>query len=759
MKVFVGLVTLVATAAAVENYFRMPSPYRYSCLEENCVREEFNAPHREEQQHQHQVQDAAQQARHHHTPQQYTTLEECNLVCGKYGSLWPRPSKEVTLDQETTRFMPQNIRFTKVAASNQEVEEMLMEQAHYFQRNLHFMHPNYPQKSKGPFTEYQEEKFQNYDRQRNNQQSQRRRTPFEDRFFEEYHMGGDDVARFDLFELDDRNDRLRRQPLNQEQTQGQRFESQFNNQQQRRGREQMRYERISPFNKQQASPMAERQNFDVEITVTGQETQLRLETDESYDLAVQTIGDTTTATIIAAEYYGARHALETLSQLIAYDELSNSLQVVRTAKIADEPQFRYRGMLLDTGRNYYPKEEILSLLDTMATNKLNTFHWHISDSASFPLYSQRQPEMTLYGAYSPRKVYYPQDVREIVEYANQRGIRVIPELDAPAHAGAGWNFGEQAGKGKLTLCNDPDDVWFNMCNEPPCGQLNPTNPEVYNVLENVYTDILESFNPEFVHMGGDDTSFKCWKNSPEIVNFLKEQGRPVDSRELFELWNTFQTQAYNKVKESQRRTGITKSVTPMIYSSSFVRNYIDPKEYVVQITDEANATTVEEYVNRGYEVVFSNSDVWSLEGPAASWVSVQARFINARDTPRPSWMEVYENSPLDMLNNYAIQGRQEYPNVLGGEAMLWSYETDAESVQSTAWPRGAALAERLWTDLPLSEVRAEEAGNRMAVHRERMVNRGTRAETFQPEYCFQNQNSCYSQEYKLRRDTERPQGQ
>jgi len=747
MKVFVGLVTLVATVAAVENYFRMPSPYRYSCLEENCVREEYNAPRKQQQEQNHQ--DASQQARHHHTPQQYTTLEECNLVCGKYGSLWPRPSKEVTLAQETTRFVPQNIRFTKVSASNQEVENMLMEQAHYFQRNLHFMHPNYNQKFKGPFTEYQEEKYQNYNRQRNNQQSQRRRTPFDDRFFEEDFSS--DVARFDLFEL---NDRLRRQPLNQEQSQSQRFESQYRN------REQMRYEKVSPFNKQQSSSLAERQNFDVEITVTGQETQLGLETDESYDLAVQTVGDTTTATIIAGTYYGARHALETLSQLVAFDELSNSLQVVKTAKISDAPQFRYRGMLLDTGRNYYPKEEILSLLDTMATNKLNTFHWHISDAASFPLYTQRQPEMTLYGAYSPSKVYYPQDVREIVEYANQRGIRVVPELDAPAHAGAGWNFGEQAGKGKLTLCNDPDDVWFNMCKEPPCGQLDPTNPEVYNVLGNVYADILEAFNPEFVHMGGDDTSFKCWQNSPEIIEYLKSQNRPVDSRELFELWNTFQNQAYAKLKESQPRAGITRKVTPMIYSSSFVRNYIDPKEYVVQLTDEANSTTVDEYIKKGYEVVFSNSDVWSLEGPASSWVSQQRSFLNNRDVPRPSWKHVYENSPLDMLNGYQLSiPRQEFPNVLGGEAMVWSYETDAESLQSTVWPRGAALAERLWTDLPLSEVRADHAENRMAAHRERMVNRGTRAEAFQPRYCFQNQNSCYSQEYKTALDNARTQGQ
>merc|ERR1712142_1277208 len=409
--------------------------------------------------------------------------------------------------------------------------------------------------------EYQQEKYNNPNKnykQRDQQRDQER---------DQQQEGFQTVARFDLFDL---NKLRREQP--QDQSQRQRFDSQFRTQD--RQRDQMRYERISPFNKQQASPLADRQNFEIEVTVTGPETQLRIDTDESYDLALQTVGETTTATIIASTYYGARHAMESLSQMIAYDELSNSLQVVKTAKISDEPAFRYRGIMLDTGRNYYPKEDILSLLDTMATNKLNTFHWHISDSASFPMYSQRQPQMTYYGAYSPNKVYYPADIREIVTYANLRGIRVIPEIDAPAHTGAGWNFGERAGKGKLVLCNDQDTPWFNLCKEPPCGQLNPTNPEVYNVLSDLYKDLIETFNPEFVHMGGDDTSFKCWSNSPEITNFLKNQQKEVNSRELFELWNTFQTTAFTKLSESMEETGISQQVKPMIYSSSFVKNYV-----------------------------------------------------------------------------------------------------------------------------------------------------------------------------------------
>jgi len=215
----------------------------------------------------------------------------------------------------------------------------------------------------------------------------------------------------------------------------------------------------------------------------------------------------------------------------------------------------------------------------------------------------------------------------------------------------------------------------------------------------------------------------------------------------------FQTQAYAKLVESQRETGISRSVTPILYSSSFVRNYIDPKQYVVQLTDEANATSIDDYISSGYKVIFSNHDMWTFEGPAPSWVSRQKSFIQQRDTPRPSWREVYENSPLDMLTTLGIQNARttlQTPEqqVLGGEALLWSYETDAESLQSTAWPRGAALAERLWTDPQQHYFSAEEAESRMSAHRERMVDRGTRAETFQPEYCFQNQDSCYSQEYR-----------
>ena len=88
----------------------------------------------------------------------------------------------------------------------------------------------------------------------------------------------------------------------------------------------------------------------------------------------------------------------------------------------------------------------------MAANKLNTLHWHITDSHSFPLYLNTLPNMMYYGAYSSRQVYFLDDVRDVIHYARVRGIRVLPEFDAPAHVGNGWQWGEMQGLGKLAVC-------------------------------------------------------------------------------------------------------------------------------------------------------------------------------------------------------------------------------------------------------------------------------------------------------------------
>lgn len=150
------------------------------------------------------------------------------------------------------------------------------------------------------------------------------------------------------------------------------------------------------------------------------------------------------ARITAKSYYGVRHGLETLSQMIWWDELAGTqgmLRVLTQASIEDNPAFAYRGLLVDTGRQFFSAEQLKRVIDGMAASKLNTFHWHLTDSQSFPFDSAIFPEMARWGAYSGEQVYTPEDVRDLVQYARIRGIRILIEIDSPAHAGAGWQWG------------------------------------------------------------------------------------------------------------------------------------------------------------------------------------------------------------------------------------------------------------------------------------------------------------------------------
>lgn len=207
---------------------------------------------------------------------------------------------------------------------------------------------------------------------------------------------------------------------------------------------------------------------------------LSWETDESYSLKVEELSDgRINATISSNNFFGARHGLETLSQLVIFDDLRNEVQIVRDAYITDEPVYPHRGILLDTSRNYIPVDVIKRTLDGMASSKLNTFHWHITDSHSFPYVSKSQPTLSKLGAYSPSQVYTPENVADLVSYAKVRGVKILPEFDAPAHVGEGWQDTD------YVACFNKKP-WQNYCVEPPCGQLDPTKDGLYDVLEGRY---------------------------------------------------------------------------------------------------------------------------------------------------------------------------------------------------------------------------------------------------------------------------------
>ena len=156
------------------------------------------------------------------------------------------------------------------------------------------------------------------------------------------------------------------------------------------------------------------------------------------------------------------------------------------------------------------------IIDAMSQNKLNVFHWHLTDAQSFPFVSEREPLMAAYGTYSTSQMYRPDDIRRIVHHATVRGVKVVPELDAPAHVGSGWEWGQSQGLGQLVLCLDKKP-WTDYCGAPPCGLLNPLNEHVYGVLHNIYKDMADLFRNDVFHMGGDEIDAKCWQHTPEVA--------------------------------------------------------------------------------------------------------------------------------------------------------------------------------------------------------------------------------------------------
>ncbi|XP_011179730.2 chitooligosaccharidolytic beta-N-acetylglucosaminidase-like [Zeugodacus cucurbitae] len=464
-------------------------------------------------------------------------------------------------------------------------------------------------------------------------------------------------------------------------------------------------------------------NVELPSTVADVVPKLTLDTDESYTLQISSSNNSAaTATISASNYFGAHHGLETLSQVIIYDDIRRELQILARADIDDKPAFKWRGLLLDTSRNYFSVKSIKRTLDAMATVKLNTFHWHITDSHSFPFEVKSQPDLYKLGAYSPRKVYSHEYIADIVEYGRVRGIRVMPEFDAPAHVGEGWQHKD------MIACFNAQP-WKNYCLEPPCGQFDPTVEDLYPILEDIYREMFELFDPDVFHMGGDEVSVSCWNSSKRIQDWMLQKGWGLNESDFIRLWGHFQTEALKRVDtvaHSQQPT-ITLWTSPLT-DVPYIDEYLDKERYNIQIWTTGSDSKIKDILARGYRVIISNYDVLYFDCGGPGWVTDGNNWCS----PYIGWQKVYDNNLDNIAGEYKSQ-------VLGAEAAVWSEQIDEYTLDSRFWPRASALAERLWSN-PKQTWRSAEA--RMLYHRERLTEIGIGAESMQPEWCLQNDNQC-----------------
>ncbi|KAK2720671.1 chitooligosaccharidolytic beta-N-acetylglucosaminidase-like isoform X2 [Artemia franciscana] len=473
----------------------------------------------------------------------------------------------------------------------------------------------------------------------------------------------------------------------------------------------------------------------LDIYINRCEKQITLQTNESYSLWVNTEGTSTVASIAAETCFGARHGLETLSQLISWDYAFGSLIMQTSATIIDAPAYPHRGLMVDTARNFISLEKLLHIIDGLAHDKMNTLHLHLSDANSFPFDSKRVPQMAKYGAYSPRKVYSFEDLKELGEYANVRGVRIIPEIDAPAHAGNGWQWGSEYGLGDLALCVNESPRSQGACYDPPCGILNPVNNYTYDVLESIYFDLMQALNPDMFHMGGDEVRFNCWNNTNEITEWMTLNGLSRTEEDFFHLWKYFQNTSLQRVDNVFGRDTPVILWTSSLTDQVAVNGHLDPGRYIIQVWSGSRDFTIPRLYYTGYRLIFSNVDAWYLDCGYGSWVGDGLNSC----APYKSWQVMYDNDLDYLMRGFGI--RPDPGKILGGEAAMWSEQVDDATIDGKIWPRLSAVAERLWSNLP---ERWRFAERRFVHHRERMLLKGIMGDAVQPLWCHQNEGFCYN---------------
>lgn len=325
----------------------------------------------------------------------------------------------------------------------------------------------------------------------------------------------------------------------------------------------------------------------IDFEVGDNHAKLDIGIDESYHLVVPTKGGQ--ATLKAPTWVGALRALETFSQLVEANH-DNEL-LIHTASIDDAPTYGHRGILLDTSRQFYPVASILKILDAQAYNKMNVFHWHATDSQSWPLYFKSHPELSKKGAYSAKETYSPADVKEIIAYAEGLGIRVIIEIDMPAHTAS---IGES--HPDLLIC--ADKFWAAYAVEPPAGQLNPIHPDALSLVKDLITEGTDTFPDSLFHAGGDEIDSACWELSPEINEYVKSKNFSSTKDVWFEFTNTILDYI---LKTTNKR--------PIIWEDPIKDGGSYPNQTVVQVW----LAPPGDYTKLGHDVIVTSYDYFYLD--------------------------------------------------------------------------------------------------------------------------------------------------
>ncbi len=364
--------------------------------------------------------------------------------------------------------------------------------------------------------------------------------------------------------------------------------------------------------------------------------------DESYSLQITPSG----AKLSAATPLGTMHGLQTFLQLI---EATPSGFAVPAITIHDTPRFVWRGLLVDMGRHFLPIEVLKRNLDGMEAVKMNVYHLHLSDYQGFRVESKKFPKLHEVGSDG---LYYTQaEIRDLIAYARDRGIRILPEFDIPGHS-TSWFIGYP----DLASAPGPYQLERRWGVFDPA--MDPTRESTYKFIDEFIGEMGKLFPDPYFHVGGDEVNGKQWDANPKIVEFKKAHGFKSN-----EELQTYFTQRVQKL--------VSKHHKIMVGWDEILSAGI-PKDIVIQSWRGQEALGAA--AKQGYRGLLSNGYYIDLNQPAG------------------------QHYVIDPMSGAAANlSPEEKQRILGGEAAMWGEYVGPENIDSRIWPRTAAIAERFWS--------------------------------------------------------------
>ncbi|KAI1788839.1 beta-hexosaminidase [Ganoderma leucocontextum] len=429
---------------------------------------------------------------------------------------------------------------------------------------------------------------------------------------------------------------------------------------------------------------------------------------EEYVLSIP--ADGSAATLTANSTLGLFRGLTTFTQLF-YEWSGQIYTVEAPISITDAPAYPWRGLMLDTSRNFFPATDIKRTLDAMSLVKVQSFAFQLHHSRVFPLVIPGFTELASAGAYDPTMVYSPSDVNDIVDYAGARGIDVMVEIDTPGHT-----MIISAAHPEYVACVEASP-WSTFANEPPAGQLRLASPTATNFTAEMLAAVARMFPSTLMSTGGDELNTNCYAQDAETQADLKSAGQTLE-------------QALDVFTQKTHAAIEAVGKTPAVWEEMVLdHNVTLSNETVVLVwISSANAAKV---VEKNFRLVHAPSDYFYLDCGGGEWIG--STVGNSWCDPFKTWQKAYTFDP--QANISASQAHL----VLGGEQALWTEQSGPENLDPIVWPRAAASAEVFWTG-PGGDL--SEALPRLHDVAFRMRQRGVKAIQLQPMWCALRAGKC-----------------